>query len=116
MFKDLESMHRKKVIPNISFHASSHGLINIFLFFVLKFIEVNKRLYSCQNVQNLQLGSHQEAEMKTLQDKLKQSEQKLAEVRNQCQSLRQELKVAQKVDRILLLLVQGILVVHNKTV
>ena len=46
----------------------------------------------------LQFGSLQETEIKTLQDKLKQSEQKSAEFRNQCQSLRQELKVAQKVD------------------
>ena len=47
-----------------------------------------------------QLGSTNEAEVKILQDKLKQSEQKAAEFRNQCQSLRQELKVAQKVQSI----------------
>ena len=45
------------------------------------------------------MGSLQEAEIKVLQDKLKQSEQKSAEFRNQCQSLRQELKVTQKVDK-----------------
>ena len=40
---------------------------------------------------------NQELEMKTLQDKIKTTEQRLTETRNQCQSLRQELKMAQKV-------------------
>lgn len=38
-----------------------------------------------------------EADTKSLQEKVKQLELKLAEYRNQCQSLRQEIKLAQKV-------------------
>jgi hypothetical protein len=35
--------------------------------------------------------------VKALQDKLKQTESKMAEYRNQCMMLKQEIKIAQKV-------------------
>ena len=37
-------------------------------------------------------------DVKALQDRLKQSEARVTDFRNQCQSLRQELKVANKVN------------------
>ena len=66
------------------------------------------------NVRILSFCKNQTADMKALQDKFRITEQRLSETRNQCQSLRQELKMAQKVSKNLLILyISHSLVVYN---
>lgn len=62
--------------------------------------EKNSMMGSMISLRSAQTDSNKEedgVDVKALQDRLKQSESRLTDYRNQCQQLRQELKVANKV-------------------